>query len=169
MTWRDARCHLLFYVCGPVVVYLLVLRCALFSVFLMRIRCYIHMVFVLILISLPYCIFVYIGFPSVIFRYVCCMFLLALMSYVPVQIHVHYPECVAHMQIWGHCSLYILYVLCSACEGHWMFVLRMDNYMFGTLIHKCRCLTSCLAVLCYSLGIYLFLYRVCMLFGCWYF
>jgi hypothetical protein len=145
--WRDARCRLLFFVCGLVVVYPFVLPYALLPVFRMRTRYYIHVVFVLISIFLPYCIFVCIGFSSVAFRYVCCMLVLALLSYVPVQIHVDYPECVEHIQIWGHCSLYILYVLYSACEGLWMSVLRTRNYMFGTIIHKCRCLTSCLVVL----------------------
>ena len=60
------------------------------------------------------------------------MLVLALLSYVLVQIHVDYPECVQHMQIWGHYSLYILYVLCSACKDLWMSVLRMRNYMFGS-------------------------------------
>jgi hypothetical protein len=82
----------------------------------MRTGCYIHVVFVLKSIFLLYCISVYVGFPSVIFHYVCCMLVLALLSYVLVQIHDDYPECVEHMQIWGHYSLCILHVLCSACE-----------------------------------------------------
>jgi hypothetical protein len=112
-----------------------VLRCAMLPIFLMRTGCFIHVVFVMELIFLLYCIFVYrvvqiwqgqtvtclhtispghiwttlyVGFPSVLFRYICCMLVLVLLSYVPVQIHVDYPECAEHMQIWGHYSLCIL-------------------------------------------------------------
>jgi hypothetical protein len=42
------------------------------------------------------------------------MLVLAVLSYVLVQIRVDYPEFVEHMQIWDHYSLCILYVE----EGH---------------------------------------------------
>ena len=150
--------------------FLAALRYATLSVFPVRTGCCIHVVFVLVLTFFLYCISVLTGFPNVIFRCVCCMLVSVILSYVLVRIRADYLRCVVRTQIWGHYSLYILYVLCSVCEDlSSMFVQRMNVYMFDILIHRCHCIGCCLTVLCCSLGSCLFLYLICMLSECWYF